>query len=156
PVIEIHSNLTAHADVTTASRLRENEEIAFSGTKKSGDFDVSGERAREWLIAPNPHGRPNSDLLRPWLNGSAIVKRLPVAWIIDTGTDLTLEAFALYELPHAHVLTHVKPQRSANKREHRRMNWCVHAETCRGMRAGLNGHVRFLSTPRVSKFRVFS
>ncbi len=80
-VAEIHSNLTAHADVTTAQVLRSNEGLAFSGTKKSGEFDVSEDCANVWLQAPNPHGRPNSDLLRPWLNGSAIVKRLPPAWI---------------------------------------------------------------------------
>jgi len=142
--------------VTTAKRLRENEEIAFSGTKKSGDFDIPDALAREWLTAPNPHGKPNSDLLKPWLNGGAIVKRMPPTWIIDTGTALKLEAFTLYELPHEHALEHVKPQRDENKREHRRTNWWLHAETCPGMRAALNGHPRFLTTPRVSKFRIFS
>ncbi len=156
PVTTIHSNLTAHADVTAAERLRANEEIAFSGTKKSGDFDISDDLAREWLAAPNPHGQPNSDLLRPWLNGSAIVKRSPPAWIIDTGTDLQLGAFALYEKLHAHVLTLVKPERDKNNREHRRLNWWLHAETCSGMRLALKEQLRFLTTPRVSKFRIFS
>lgn len=156
PVAEIHANLTAHADVTTAKRLRENEDIAFSGTKKSGDFNIPDALAHEWLAAPNPHGKPNSDLLKPWLNGSAIVKRMPPTWIIDTDTKLKLDAFTLYELPHAHALEHVKPQRDENKREHRRTNWWLHAETCPGMRAALNGHLRFLTTPRVSKFRIFS
>ncbi|MGB8353410.1 MAG: DNA methyltransferase, partial [Chthoniobacteraceae bacterium] len=156
PVAVIHSNLTAHADVTTANRLVENEGIAFSGTKKSGDFDIPDALAREWIDAPNPHGKPNSDLLRPWLNGSAIVKRMPPTWIIDTGTDLKLDAFALYQLPHGHALATVKPQREANKREHRRTNWWLHAETCPGMRESLKGHFRFLTTPRVSKFRIFS
>ena len=151
-VKEIHSNLTAHADVTTAATLRENLETSFRGTQKSGDFDVADELARSWLVAPNPHGKPNSNLLRPWLNGSAIVKRLPPGWIIDTGTDLKLGEFALYEQPHSHAFTHVKPQRDKNKREHRRLNWWLHAETCPGMRAALNGHLRFLTTPRVSKF----
>jgi type II restriction/modification system DNA methylase subunit YeeA len=156
PEKEIHSNLTAHADVTTAMRLKANTDIAYSGTKKSGDFDVADELARSWLSSPNPHGKPNSDLLRPWLNGSAIVKRLPPGWIIDTGTDLMLGEFALYEQPHAHAFTHVKPQRDENKREHRRLNWWLHAETCPGMRAALTGHLRFLATPRVSKFRIFA
>jgi type II restriction/modification system DNA methylase subunit YeeA len=157
PVPFIHSNLTAHAaDVTTAASLHANSEIAFSGTKKSGDFDILDELAREWLLAPNPHGKPNSDLLRPWLNGSAIVKRMPPAWIIDTGTDLKLDEFARYEQPYAHALEFVKPQRDGNKREHRRLNWWLHAETCPGMRVALRAHPRFLSTPRVSKFRIFS
>lgn len=156
PVAVIHSNLTAHADVTGANPLAENLGISFRGTQKSGDFDIPEALALEWLALPNPHGKPNSDLLKPWLNGSAIVKRMPPAWIIDTGTDLTAEAFSLYERPHAHALQHVKPQRDENKREHRRLNWWLHAETCPGMRSAVSGHHRFLSTPRVSKFRIFS
>jgi type II restriction/modification system DNA methylase subunit YeeA len=155
-VAVIHANLTAHADVTGAKLLRRNQELAFSGTKKSGDFDIPDEAAREWLLSPNPHGRPNSDLLRPWLNGSAIVKRMPPIWIIDTGTNLGLGVFALYEKPYAHALNFVKPQRDENKREHRRLNWWLHAETCPGMRTALRAHLRFLTTPRVSKFRIFS
>lgn len=135
----INSNLTAHVDITLAETLRTNQEIAFSGTKKSGDFDIDEEIARKWLVAPNPHRRPNSDLLRPWLNGSAIVKRLPPRWIIDTGTDMTQEQFALYEAPYLHAACFVKPQRDKNKREHRRLNWWLHAETCRGMRVALAG-----------------
>ena len=80
---------------------------------------------------------------------------MPPAWIIDTGTGLELAAFALYEKPYAHALNHVKPQRDENKREHRRLNWWLHAEACPGMRAALKRHIRFLSTPRVSKFRIF-
>lgn len=155
-VIDINSNLTAHADVTKASTLTVNLDIAFSGTKKSGDFDIDETIARNWLQAPNPHGRPNSDLMRPWLNGSAIVKRMPPRWIIDTGTDLTHDRFALYEGPYLHVACYVKPQREKNKRGHRRENWWLHAETCSGMRQALKGLQRFLATPRVSKFRLFS
>ncbi len=152
----IHPNLTANiVDVTAAEPLKENLEISFRGTQKSGDFDVSDELAREWLLAPNPNGKPNSDLLKPWLNGGAIVKRLSPAWIIDTGTDLKLADFALYEKPYAHAFQNVKPQRDKNKREHRRLNWWLHAETCPGMRKEINGQLRFLTTPRVSKFRIF-
>ena len=156
PVAVIHANLTANTDVTVAKTLAENLDISFRGTQKSGDFDVPDALALEWLPVPNPHGKPNSDLLKPWLNGSAIVKRMPPVWIIDTGTDLKAGEFALYQRPHAHALRHIKPQRDENKREHRRLNWWLHAETCPGMRAAVNGHERFLSTPRVSKFRIFS
>jgi type II restriction/modification system DNA methylase subunit YeeA len=156
-VLVIQPNLTANTvDVTSATPLKANSEIAFSGTKKSGDFDVADELAREWLLAPNPNGKPNSDLLKPWLNGGAIVKRLSPAWIIDTGTDLKLNDFALYEKPYAHAFKFVKPQRDENKREHRRLNWWLHAETCPGMRMAKDNLIRCLTTPRVSKFRIFS
>lgn len=155
-VASINTNLTSHADVTKATKLSENLDIAFRGTQKSGDFDVEEKLAFNWLAAPNPHGKPNSDLLRPWLNGSAIVKRMSPLWIIDTGVGLSLDQFALYEGPYLHVACYVKPQREKNKRGHRRENWWLHAETCSGMREALKGLQRFLTTPRVSKFRIFS
>jgi type II restriction/modification system DNA methylase subunit YeeA len=155
-VATINSNLTAHVDITSARQLQGNLRLSFSGTKKSGDFDIPDHMARPWLLAPNPHGRPNSDLLRPWLNGSAIVKRVPPTWIIDTGTDVTLGEFGLYELLYLHAALYVKPQREKNKREHRRVNWWLHAETCSGMREAVKPQLRFLATPRVSKFRIFS
>jgi hypothetical protein len=139
PVTDINSNLTADVDITAALPLRASFSISFRGTQKSGDFDVDDQIARKWLLAPNPHGKPNSDLLRPWLNGSAIVKRMAPRWIIDTGTDMTQEQFALYEAPYFHATCFVKPQRDKNKREHRRINWWLHAETCPGMRTALEG-----------------
>jgi hypothetical protein len=154
-VSAIHANLTAHADVTQALHLPKNGNIAFSGTKKAGSFEVPDSTALQWLSAPNPNGRPNSDLLRPWTNGSAIVKRTPFQWIIDTGTDTTLAAFQFYEEPYRHVLECVKPERNLNKRGHRRENWWLHAEVCRGMRNALVALERYVSTPRVSKHRIF-
>ena len=53
-------------DVTRAKRLAENADRAFIGSQKGGKFDVTGEQAREWLVLPNPHGRSNSDVVRPW------------------------------------------------------------------------------------------
>src|SRR5205823_62021 len=91
-----------------------------------------------------------------WLNGSAIVKRVAPRWIIDTGTNMTEKQFALYEGPYMHAVCFIKPQRDKNKREHRRVNWWLHAETCPGMRLALAPMSRFLTTPRVSKFRIFS
>ena len=155
-VAEINANLTSYVDVTQAHQLVANLDISFRGTQKSGDFDIEEKIARNWLQAPNPNNRPNSDLLRPWLNGSAIVKRMSPRWIIDTGTDLTHDQFALYEGPYLHVACYVKPQREKNKRGHRRENWWLHAETCSGMRGALKGLQRFLTTPRVSKFRLFA
>ncbi|MFZ3376653.1 MAG: DNA methyltransferase [Chthoniobacterales bacterium] len=154
-VADINANLTANVDVTVAKVLAANFNISFRGTQKSGDFDIPESVALEWLISPNPNGRPNSDLLRPWLNGTAIVKRPPRGWIIDTGVELPVEDFALYEAPFAHVRKYVKPQREDNKREHRCENWWLHAETCSGMREELRELTRSIATPRVSKHRIF-
>jgi hypothetical protein len=64
PVADINSNLTATADTTVAQRLPENGEISFYSDVKSGRFDLPWEEALRLLASPNPHGRPNSDVLR--------------------------------------------------------------------------------------------
>jgi type II restriction/modification system DNA methylase subunit YeeA len=154
-VAAINPNLTTNADTTSAKRLAANQDIAYIGTKKAGPFNIEIETAIEWLRLPNPHGKPNSDVLKPWINGSAIVQRTEAQWIIDPGTSMSQEDFACYEVPYQHSLEHVKPQRDENKRAVRRDRWWLHAETCPAMRRAVVSRRRYLATPRVSKFRIF-
>ncbi|MFL6336513.1 MAG: class I SAM-dependent DNA methyltransferase [Pyrinomonadaceae bacterium] len=151
----INANLSSAADVTRASRLKENLDLSFTGTKKSGDFNIQEQEASEWLSTPNPRGRPNSDILRPWLNGGAIAQRPVPQWIIDTGNALSEEEFAFYEAPYLHTRTFVKPERDKNRRTARREKWWLHAETAPAMRSALSGLARYVATPRVSKYRLF-
>ena len=155
-VKQINANLTAISDTTTARTLPEMKNLSFSGTKKSGDFNITEEHARKLLATPNPHGKPNSDILRPWLNGTAIVQRPDCQWIIDCGVSMTLDEFRLYEAPHQYVLEHVKPERDINKRDTRRLNWWLHAELAPAMRMASSRSPRFIATPRISKYRIFS
>ena len=154
-VTTINANLSATADTTQARRLKENLDLSFTGTKKSGDFNVAEATARNWLPLPNPHGKPNSDILRPWLNGGAIAQRPQPQWIIDTGTNMSEAEFCLYEVPYAHARTYVKPERDKNKRAVRRERWWLHAETAPAMRSALALLTRYIATPRVSKHRLF-
>ena len=81
PVDEIYTDLTARRgaagiDLTGARRLPENAGVAFMGDTKGGPFDVSGDQARAWLRLPsNPNGRPNADVLKPWVNGMDLTRR---------------------------------------------------------------------------------
>jgi hypothetical protein len=76
PVVRINANLTSGTDYSTASRLEENKGHSLLGIQKSGPFDISGALARKWLGLPlNPNGRPNSDALRPYMNGIELVGR---------------------------------------------------------------------------------
>ena len=81
PADEIYTDLTARrdgtgVDLTKARRLARNAGVAFMGDTKGGPFDVPGDLAREWLQEPaNPNGQPNSDVLRPWMNGMAVTRR---------------------------------------------------------------------------------
>ncbi|HRA32494.1 MAG TPA: hypothetical protein PL172_11300, partial [Thermomicrobiales bacterium] len=72
----INADLTSSVDITTAQRLEENLGIAYMGDTKGGPFDIPGDVARRWLALPvNPNGRPNSDVVRPWVNGLDITRR---------------------------------------------------------------------------------
>ena len=125
------------------------------GTTKVGAFDVSGEQARQWLQTPNPHGRPSSDVVKPWANGQDIARRPSDTWIIDFGVDAAEQEASLYEAPFTHVLQHVKPDRMNQRRDAYRNRWWIHAEARPGLRNALIGRDRFLATSRVAKHRFF-
>ncbi|OSZ72688.1 SAM-dependent methyltransferase [Sphingomonas sp. IBVSS1] len=143
-------------DLTLASSLESNYNIAFIGDQKSGPFDIDGSLARELLTAMgNPNGRPNSDVVFPWLNGMDVTRRSSGRWIIDFGTNMPLEEAQLYEAPFEIVLREVKPTREGLRRANHREKWWIHGEARPGMRRALRPLARFLITPRVSKHRFF-
>ena len=72
-VASIHADLTAGdgVDLTKAKPLPENAGTAFIGITKTGAFRRSRRSwPASWLGLPNPNGRPNSDVVQPWLNGT--------------------------------------------------------------------------------------
>ena len=156
-VAEIHADLTAGGglDLTQATPLAENARTTFEGTKKYGDFDIPGELARQWLKHPNPNGRPNTEVVKPWANGKDLTARPSDTWIIDFGTDMAEADAALYETPFMQVLMHVKPYRKTVNRERTRRNWWIHEEARISMRKALGGLSRYIATPRVAKHRFF-
>src|SRR5580704_10127571 len=119
------------------------------GDTKGGAFDVPGELARRWLLLPlNPNGRPNSDVLRPWMNGMDLTRRSADKWIIDFGWEMDEREAALYEAPFAHCLANVKPERDKNRREAYRRFWWRHVEPPPGMLAALKPLTRVLRRPQ--------
>ena len=145
PVDEVHADLTASRggagiDLTGARRLHRNAGVAFMGDTKGGPFDVRGEQARDWLREPvNPNGRPNSDVLRPWMNGMDVTRRPADKWIVDFGWSMVREEAALYDAPYRHAREHVHPMRQRNRRESYRTGWWRHMEPRQGMRRTIQG-----------------
>jgi len=156
----IHADLTPESqangvDLTKAKKLPSNANVAFSGTKKGGKFDIEGELGRQWMAQANPNGKPNSDVVRPWVNGSWIVRRPHGTWIIDFGTDMSERDASMYEAPFEWVKERVLPVRELNRRATRKEYWWLHSEVCVGMRRALDGLPRYIATPRISKHRIF-
>ena len=158
----VHTDLTARrggagVDLTGVRRLDRNLGVAFMGDTKGGPFDVSGEQARRWLREPaNPNGRPNSDVLGPWMNGMDVTRRPADKWIVDFGWNMVQEEAALYEAPFQHAKEHVYPMRQRNRRESYREHWWRHVEPRQGMWRALDGLSRYIATPRVAKHRLFT
>lgn len=154
-VPEIYSNLTSQVDLTIAESLIENSNLAFIGTQKGGPFDISKKEAQEMLEDTNPSNLPNSDVIKPWINGSDITQNHRNRWIIDFGVDMSIEEASKYLEPYKYVKKNVKPKRDKVRRKRNRELWWLFSETRPGMRNAISNLSRIIVTPRVSKHRVF-
>lgn len=155
-VPRINPDLTSGVNATMAKRLKENDRICFMGTTKVGDFDLEASEAKKMLSAPqNPNGRPNSDVVRTWINAKDFTGRARGHFIIDFGTEMSEHDAALYELPFQYLRKHVYPKRQGNNRENYRSFWWLHGEPRPELRQALTGVKRYIITPGVSKHRLF-
>ncbi len=156
-VSSINADLTSGdgVDLIKAIPLSENADTAFKGPEKSGDFDIGGELARSWLDLPNPNGKSNALVVKPWANGNDITKRPSDTWIIDYGVSISEEDAAFFEKPFEHILEHVKPSRLKNNDKGRRENWWRFGRNGADMRLACSGLERFIATVRVAKHRFF-
>jgi hypothetical protein len=160
-VPQVYADLTAPTlagsdmDVSRARALPANAGASFQGASKKAKFEIDADLARQWLALPNPNGRPNSDVLKPWANGFELSRGPQHQWIIDFGTEATEDAAALYEAPFARVVAQVKPERLQNNREAYRKYWWRFAEARPALRRALVPLSRFVATVAHSKYRFF-
>lgn len=154
----IHADLTAATglDLTAARPLSENANTSYLGIQKTGPFDIPGELGRRWLGQPNPNGKPNSVVVKPWFNGLDVTRRNRDMWIIDFGIDMSEEDASLYELPFAYAKEHVKPARVGNRDADTGATWWLFHRPRPAMREATKRLSRFIVTPEVSKHRVFA
>ena len=155
PVNIINANLTSQMDSTQARRLKENLGTSFMGDTKVGPFDIPESRARQLLAAPNPHRRPNSDVVRAWVNGLDVTRRPRNMWIIDFPPGTTEVAAALYEAPFAYLEWNVRPVREEATSVDADYPWWIHGRPRPDMRQALQDVKRYIATPCITKHRVF-
>ncbi|MCH7697877.1 MAG: class I SAM-dependent DNA methyltransferase [Chloroflexi bacterium] len=157
PVEGINANLTGRTDLTKARRLKENLGISFMGDTKVGPFEVSEAVAKKFLASPNPNGKPNTDVVRPWVNGLDITRRPRNMWIIDFPPGMPEQEAAQYETPYEYAKEHVKPFRAkARTGDITRSPWWIHHRPRPAMRVALSSLSRFIATTMVAKHRMFS
>jgi len=155
-VESINSDLTSDTDLTQAFSLEENLNLSFMGVTPAGPFDIEGDLARTWLVDnSNPNGKPNSDVLKLYFNGTDLTRQVRDVWIVDFGVDMPLEEAAKYEKPFEHIKKNVYPIRKENKRASYRDKWWILAESRPAMRNALSNTSRYIGTSMVSKHHIF-
>lgn len=135
-VPSINANLTSGLDLSRAQRLKENLGISFMGDTKGGPFDIDADLAAWMITQPNPDGRSNANVVRPWVNGLDFTRRPRNMWIIDFGISMPEAQAALYEAPFEYVRERVRPERIRNARAAYAERWWLHVEPRSGMRRG--------------------
>ncbi|MCG3206891.1 MAG: hypothetical protein FOGNACKC_00490 [Anaerolineae bacterium] len=156
-VEKINADLSSQANLVTAKCLIENQGLSFIGTQKNGPFDLTFQQAHQMLTeSGNPNGRPNSDVIKPWINALDITSRPRNMWIIDFGVDMPLEAAAQYEKPFEYVRLNVKPKRNKVREKNYREKWWLFQRSRPAMRAAISNLSHYIATPMVSKHRIFA
>ena len=152
PVHHVNPDLTATADITVARKLVENRNLCFEGSKKAGNFDIKKKVADDMLR----DDERNALVVRPWVNGSDIVRHPRDRWIIDFSSMSYHEAGS-FELPMKYIVENVKPKRINNAEKSSRENWWLHQRARPEMRHAMESAAiaRFICTPRVAKHRIF-
>jgi len=153
---EINANLTTQGNLAGAAVLTENSGLWFYGHVKVGPFEVNALYAKRLLDSTgNPNGRPNSDVVRPWIGGQDITGRPRDMWIVDFKYMSEAEA-SQYEAPFEYVRASVKPSRDQVRRKSRRENWWLFGERSPGLRRAVQNLQRFIVTTYTAKHRLFS
>lgn len=149
----LNADLSAHADVPRAAdeSLLANEGMSYRGFSLVGrGFVLEKEEAQRLQKLADDDG----ELVRPYLNGRDLTQHPRGVYVIDFGMRTHSEVrehAVLYDV----VRDRVKPQRDANKRKSRRVNWWRFGEPVPTLREALEGLPRFIATPYVSKHRFF-
>jgi type II restriction/modification system DNA methylase subunit YeeA len=154
-VAGISPQLTASEDFQEVAPLAENDGIASVGVALHGSFDLTDHKALEMLAASgNPHGRPNSDVLRATLNAFDIVRRPEKKWVISFAPESTEAANAPYALPFGYALAVVKPERQKNNRKTYRDYWWIHGEARPTMLKAIGKVCRYLAICQTAKHHI--
>lgn len=153
-VESIFPDLTAAVNTSLAARLPANRGIAYQGVILMGDFTVAPEVAENWLPIRNPGGRPNSDVLFPYLNAQDVTRDSRRVWVVDFGA-MPLDQASGYLAPFAYVSEKVRPYRERNRNATAREQWWKLWRPRDALRNKVGKLGRYVATPRVSKHRVF-
>lgn len=151
-VRNIHADLRAGADTTSAQALLANKNVSFQGVQVAGrGFIVNADQVQQ-LGYDVDHLPP---VIRPYLGGKELVDKWRGRFVIDcygySEEALKREHPSVYQW----LYDHVKPERDHNRRKSRRERWWLFGETRPGMRDALAPLDHFIATPETASHRLF-
>ncbi|NLY00794.1 MAG: class I SAM-dependent DNA methyltransferase [Rhodopirellula sp.] len=147
---DISANLAPGPDITRAQRLPQCSDLYHEGIKKGASFELPDEGGWQMLCSPNPHGLPNSDVIRTYINGVSLYGGQLPAPIIYYPPGSSLDNAARYEQPFKYVKEHVYPKYGKKRKE-----WWIHERPRPSLVARLARISRYIATVRHSKHRLF-
>ena len=156
-VSHINPNLgTGSTYVGSANELAENASTAFQGNIRNGPFDLTHDQGLRMLAQPlNVNGRPNSDVVFPFVNAHDLAQRPRGAYVIDFGQDADRRDAAQYEEAWEYAREHVQPYRETLDSERLKSRWWIHESWRPGMRTAIKPLDRYIVTPLTSKYRFY-
>lgn len=167
-VNHINPDLTTGLNVSSATTLKENQNISFLGVQKSGPLDIPGTLARSLMLEPtNPNGAANSAILKPYWNGDDLTGRPRDYWLIDFPLGLSENAAALYEAPFAFLKAAryepnnpddtrtLREARATARDVHARRQWWEPYWPRPELRSKLAAMSRFIATAETAEYRLF-
>ena len=155
-VTHINPDLTTGPYLASAKVIASSRGVAFMGGKRNGPFDIDSNVADTMIKSSgNPNGRPNSDIVVPFITASDLAGADRHRYIIDFIGRSEDEA-ADYAAPFEYVRQVVKPVRDQNPNEHLREHWWLHAQPGLALRKAIADLSRWIVTPVTSKHRFFA
>jgi hypothetical protein len=150
---KISADLTTGASLIAMISLKANELLNSNGMMLAGSGFIVTENDAKSLGLGKIRGLEK--YIRPYRNGKDLTDEPRGVMVVDLfglNREQIQEQFpAVYQ----HILTHVKPERDANRRPKMRLNWWLFGESRKGFRAASSGLSRYVATVETSKHRFF-
>lgn len=151
---KIFADLTVGADVTGATPLISNSDIASRGAQLIGSgFIVTPDEAAELGLGTTPGLRK---IIRDYRNGRDLTQKPRGVKAIDLFGYSVEEVRDHYPAVYQWVRDRVKPERDQNKRASYRKNWWVFGEPRKEWRMMADGLQRYVATVETTKHRLFT
>jgi hypothetical protein len=150
---EIHSDLTAGANVSSATPLEANKDISSFGMMLAGSGFIVDPQAAQRLGLGQIPGLENH--IRPYRNGRDLTQSPRGVLLIDLFGMTPDEIASRFPAVYQHILDHVRPERDHNRRRKLLERWWEFGEARITLRRALQGLRRYIATPETAKHRFF-